>query len=220
MSEAASCQRSAELLRSRERFVAEKIHEACSMYFYMRNLDVDLNDVYAVFDDSSTPKWVDYKVTKKVDVPVKTERPYVRLSLAFTVDRNAPIGESNPLTLIITERSGNYWKKELTLNVTPRPKPKEFALLQNFPNPFNPETWIPYQLKEASDVTIRIFDLSGKIVRTLFLGEKPADFYVTKDSAAYWDGRNDFGERVASGVYFYQLHAGENSAMRKMLILK
>ena len=99
-------------------------------------------------------------------------------------------------------------------------KPKLTQLLQNFPNPFNPETWIPYQLETSADVTLQIYDTSGGIVRTLYLGFKPQGFYMTRATAAYWDGRNNMGEQVASGVYFYSLHTPDFSATRKMLILK
>ena len=99
-------------------------------------------------------------------------------------------------------------------------QPKLTQLLQNFPNPFNPETWIPYQLETSADVTLQIYDTSGGIVRTLNLGFKGQGFYMTRSTAAYWDGRNNLGEQVTSGVYFYSLHTSEFSATRKMLILK
>ena len=99
-------------------------------------------------------------------------------------------------------------------------KPKLTQLLQNFPNPFNPETWIPYQLETAADVTLQIYDTSGGVVRTLDLGFKGQGFYMTRSTAAYWDGRNNMGEQVASGVYFYSLNTPDFSATRKMLILK
>ena len=98
--------------------------------------------------------------------------------------------------------------------------PESTALLANYPNPFNPETWIPYQLSKASDVTVRIYATDGSVVRTLALGHQDAGLYHNRTQAAYWDGRNAFGETVASGVYFYTLTAGEFSATRKMLILK
>ena len=94
------------------------------------------------------------------------------------------------------------------------------GLLPNYPNPFNPETWIPYQLSEASEVTVRIYAADGRGVRTLALGYRDAGAYKSRSQAAYWDGRNDFGETVASGLYFYTLTAGDFSATRKMLILK
>ena len=94
------------------------------------------------------------------------------------------------------------------------------AMFENYPNPFNPETWIPYQLAAAADVTLTIYGASGRLVRTLTLGHQSPGIYHRKGRAAYWDGRNDFGERVASGLYFYTLTAGEFAATGKMLILK
>ena len=98
--------------------------------------------------------------------------------------------------------------------------PAETALLLNYPNPFNPETWIPYHLSEPADVTLRIYAADGKLIRTLALGHQPAGVYESKSRAAYWDGRNRVGERVASGLYFYTLTAGDFAATGKMLILK
>ena len=98
--------------------------------------------------------------------------------------------------------------------------PKETTLLPNYPNPFNPETWIPYRLAEDAFVTLTIYDADGRIVRTLDVGYRVAAFYESRSKAIYWDGRNEFGEQVASGVYFYHLSAGDFSATRKMLILK
>ena len=98
--------------------------------------------------------------------------------------------------------------------------PEETALLPNYPNPFNPETWIPYQLSEPADVTLHIYAVSGSLVRTLALGQMPAGIYETRSRAMYWDGKNGVGESVASGIYFYMLTAGEFTATRKMLIRK
>ena len=98
--------------------------------------------------------------------------------------------------------------------------PEKTVLLANYPNPFNPETWIPYQLSAAAEVTVTIHASDGKLVRTLELGQMPAGAYSDKDRAAYWDGRNAQGEPVASGVYFYTLTAGDFSATRKMVIRK
>ena len=98
--------------------------------------------------------------------------------------------------------------------------PKETILLPNYPNPFNPETWIPYQLANPSDVQIVIYDTRGATIRHLVLGYQPAGYYATRSRAAYWDGRNGLGERVATGVYFYQLQADNMSLLRKMVILK
>ena len=98
--------------------------------------------------------------------------------------------------------------------------PEESALLNNYPNPFNPETWIPYQLASPAEVTLTLYDVTGRIVRTLNLGHQDAGMYRSKSRAAYWDGRNAQGEPVASGVYFYTLVAGEFTATGKMLIRK
>lgn len=98
--------------------------------------------------------------------------------------------------------------------------PSETHLFANYPNPFNPETWIPYQLSESAEVTLHIYFMDGTLVRTLALGHRSAGKYHNKSRAAYWDGRNEQGEGVASGVYFYTLTAGEFTATRKMLIRK
>ena len=98
--------------------------------------------------------------------------------------------------------------------------PEETALLPNYPNPFNPETWIPYHLANPSEVTLTIYDMRGTIVRQLNLGHQHEGYYTSRSRAAYWDGRNAVGERVASGIYIYQLQADHLSLLRKMLILK
>ena len=98
--------------------------------------------------------------------------------------------------------------------------PDTTALLPNYPNPFNPETWIPYHLAHPADVTLTIYGTTGVMVRQLDLGHQLAGYYTDKTQAAYWDGRNNLGERVGSGVYFYQLQAGDLSSTRKLVVLK
>ena len=98
--------------------------------------------------------------------------------------------------------------------------PKETALLPNYPNPFNPETWIPYHLAEPAEVTVAIHAADGKLVRTLALGNQRSGIYQSRSRAAYWDGRNTQSEPVASGIYFYTLTAGDFTATKKMLIRK
>ena len=115
-----------------------------------------------------------------------------------------------------TSLRGVLFLEQLLASLTP----KETALLPNFPNPFNLETWIPYQLAEDADVTLAIYDSSGRMVRRLNLGHRLAGYYADRGNAAYWDGHNEYGEQVTSGVYFYHLSAGGYSAMRKMLIRK
>ena len=106
------------------------------------------------------------------------------------------------------------------LRVTTLGKVKHTALLQNFPNPFNPETWLPYHLASEADVTFRIYNVQGQLMRELNLGmQKPAS-YLSRETAAYWDGTDQVGETVSSGVYFYTLQAGPFQATRRMLIVK
>ena len=106
--------------------------------------------------------------------------------------------------------------EQLLISLTPT----ETELLANYPNPFNPETWIPYRLAEDAFVTLAIYDGSGQVVRTLDVGHRIAAAYENRSKAVYWDGRNALGEQVASGVYFYTLTADDYSATRKMVILK
>ena len=116
----------------------------------------------------------------------------------------------------VTSLKGIQYLQNLLTALTP----ERTLLLPNYPNPFNPETWIPYQLAQDADVQILIYDVHGTIVRRLALGQQPAGFCTNRTRAAHWDGRNSFGEDVANGIYFYQLHTGELSSLRKMLMLK
>ncbi len=149
------------------------------------------------------------------------------LSIRFTalangqgrvVFRNFRAGNSDGQTIPST-------LPEITIAVGNTPaapplQPDETALLHNYPNPFNPETWIPYQLAEAAEVTFHIYAANSALVRTLDLGHQPTGIYQYRSRAAYWDGKNEVGEPVASGIYFYTLTAGDFTATRKMLIRK
>jgi len=139
----------------------------------------------------------------------------------FEVSFSDPNGkvEVDSIRYTVTEQDIQLGRISLG-NVVASAIPIRSELLANFPNPFNPETWIPFKLQKSSDISITIYDVHGRLVRTLELGSIPAGTYQTKAKAAYWDGTNDIGERVASGVYFYQLKASEFSASRKMVILK
>ena len=97
---------------------------------------------------------------------------------------------------------------------------EETKLLRNYPNPFNPETWIPYQLSESADVTVKIYDIRGHLVRTIEVGHKPMGYYLTREQAVYWDGRNESGEQISSGVYFYTLITDHYTQTRRMIIVK
>jgi hypothetical protein len=125
----------------------------------------------------------------------------------------------DPIRYVLTESDIELSRISLG-NLVAAIIPNRSELLANFPNPFNPETWIPFKLKEASDTSITIYDVHGQVVRKFELGYIPAGIYQTKTTAAYWDGTNNMGESVASGVYFYHLKAGKFSASRKMVILK
>ena len=127
------------------------------------------------------------------------------------------------LTLLHAEHDGSLMFTDAIANLERllnTMTPQAAAVMPNYPNPFNPETWIPYQLETAADVSISIYAADGNLVRTLALGHQEAGVYQSKSRAVYWDGRNDVGERVASGVYFYTFTAGDFQATRKMLIVK
>ena len=124
-----------------------------------------------------------------------------------------------PLQYTVTAEDVKLNRMQLP-ELTVQAIPKETQLLPNYPNPFNPETWIPYRLSNAAEVTLEIYDAAGNLVRTIDVGFKPAAAYDSRASAIYWDGRNNYGERVAGGAYFYHLFTDAFSATRKMLILK
>ncbi|MCY3741878.1 MAG: T9SS type A sorting domain-containing protein [Candidatus Poribacteria bacterium] len=155
---------------------------------------------------------------------------------AATADLNyhSVVEVGDTMELIVTDTNGNIASEKfnftvndtnlenavMTVTLDDIGTPKQNRLLQNYPNPFNPETWIPYHLAEAGTVFLSIYDATGKQIRTLPLGYQSAGFYESREHAAYWDGRNAFGEPVASGVYFYQLITPSFQQTRRMLILK
>ena len=109
---------------------------------------------------------------------------------------------------------------DILQSILPERLPNTTQLLANYPNPFNPETWIPFELAHDAEVTITIYDMVGRQIRQLDIGHTLADRYRTANRAAYWDGKTETGEAVASGTYFYQLQAGDYTETRKMVILK
>jgi hypothetical protein len=113
-------------------------------------------------------------------------------------------------------RKGDH---SLTAYLTWTP-PTATRTLPNYPNPFNPETWIPFELSEASEVAIRVYDSRGMLVRRIDVGYREEGYYTRRADAAHWDGRNEFGERVASGMYVYEVRAGSYRGLRRMVILK
>jgi len=110
----------------------------------------------------------------------------------------------------------NVWNR----SIEPLKTPSQTELIQNYPNPFNPETWIPYRLSQPSSVTIVVYDATGQQIRRIDIGVQPVGDYTRREHAIYWDGQNDFGEQVASGIYFYELITNHYDAIKKMVILK
>jgi hypothetical protein len=126
---------------------------------------------------------------------------------------------SEPVVLMVT--TSDIVKSYIEVNLQMEDiVPDKTALLQNYPNPFNPETWIPFQLAKSSDVVITIFNLQGQMIRRLDIGHRQAGLYLDKGRAAYWDGQNETGEQVASGIYFYTIDAGGFRATRRMVIIR
>ena len=140
-----------------------------------------------------------------------------KLKIALYDERGTIVSGPFERTVATTDIRDAFMNLELRVGDV---RPEDTILAQNFPNPFNPETWIPYQLNKATEVSIQIYNVSGHLVRTLDLGWQPTGSYMTASSAAYWDGRNAVGERVASGIYFYTLQTADFTATRRMVILK
>ena len=142
--------------------------------------------------------------------------PYA-LEMLIATDVKQWLSAAQQLNLTdMKSQRGVLFLQQLLITLTP----KETAFLPNFPNPFNPETWIPYHLAKDADVTLYIYTINGELVRTLTFEHQSAGKYQNRSRAAYWDGKNAFGEPVASGLYFYTLTAGDFTATRKMLIAK
>ena len=183
--------------------VAAKITDA--KYDVNGDGTVDINDVVAVSANrdpgaAGAPTLVGMKLSA-----VQIDRLQEQIDLLIATNDRSPAALR---TLIYLQQ----------LLVTARPEKTQ--LLANYPNPFNPETWIPYELATDTDVRITIYNTQGVVIRTLQFGHQSGGYYTGRDRAAYWDGRNALGEQVASGLYFYQLETDEMSLMRKMVILK
>ena len=151
-------------------------------------------------------------------VDAQADTPVVSAERALFMDAvtpdGYPIGGMRPVRVTDTELRDAF--KLTTLDL----RPPHARLLPNYPNPFNSETWIPFGLAEAGQVGLRIYDLPGGLVRSIDLGPREAGYYVTRADAAHWNGRNDVGEPVGSGVYLYELRAGASRDVRKLLIGK
>jgi len=141
--------------------------------------------------------------------------------MKLTAEQIARIEEQIDLFIATGDRSPAAMRTLIYLQqLIATARPEKTQLLANYPNPFNPETWIPYELATDTEVRLTIYNAQGVVVRTLQLGQQSAGYYTDRERAAYWDGRNALGEQVASGIYFYQLETDEISSLRKMVILK
>ena len=196
-------------------------------------------EIYVIDADGANP--VNLTNHKKSDTFPRWSPNGRRIAFVSTRDGNKEIyvmdaNGANPVNLSNDLGDDNFpqWRglgpgafpskelavQPLTKQLTTLGHIKQTALLQNYPNPFNPETWMPYILSKDSSVTIDIYTASGQLVRTLPLGPQKQGAYLFRNQAAYWDGNNDKGEAVGSGIYFYQLRAGDFSTTRKMVIAK
>ena len=147
-------------------------------------------------------------------------RSVVRVGDVIEVRVIGPGGNAESQTFSFKVSPEDLANAVLSVSLDGIGQPTQNLLLQNYPNPFNPETWIPYQLSEDSLVSVSIYDTTGQLVRTLSLGFQSAGFYNSQGRAAYWDGRNNVGERVASGIYFYQLTTPSFEQTRRLVIVK
>ena len=159
----------------------------------------------------------------------------ILIARALENENAAPLSTSSQTTLLSIKKVNNWieqaqnfnnpsieFQKGITVlkHLLTVLTPNSSALLNNYPNPFNPETWIPYQLSKPANVSVYIYSSDGLLIRTLNMGNQTEGVYLSRNKAAYWDGKNEIGESVASGIYFYTLSAGEFSATRRMVIQK
>ncbi len=182
----------------------------------LTELSVEQKQVADVTDDGTITA-LDAALILQYSVGLITEFPNQGAPMLTVIDEN------QLLTKIIGELENISLTKEqkhVLEQLRRQIKPKQTVLLPNYPNPFNPETWLPFKLVDDSPVTIQIYNAKGQLIRTIALGNRNAGIYTTKAKSAYWDGRSSNGEKVASGVYFYRLQAGDFSATRRMVIVK
>ena len=138
----------------------------------------------------------------------------------FVLDIASDATAHDVTAVVVVSADGHGpWQFTVTIPIVV-PAAATTALFANYPNPFNPETWIPFDLAEDADVTVHIYDLAGRSVRRLALGRRGPGSYRGRTDAAYWDGRDDFGESVSSGMYIYELRAGSSRQARRMVIRK
>ncbi len=190
-------------------FVINNGNEKTTTRSVTLNNIADFNPTYYMASESPTfekAKWISYSTAPSFTL----SKSYGTKTVYLKVKNGA--GESNVLSDTI-----DYVK---SLDSKVALAPENNLILQNYPNPFNPETWIPYKLNADSEVVIRIYAEDGRLIRTLNQGYQKAGYYINKDKAGYWDGRNEAGEFVSSGTYFYVIQAGDSVLKKKMLVSK
>ena len=192
--------------------IVDDVKGLTDFHITVKNLSTGKVDTVATSDDG-----VGYQLTF---VDIETGRAaQIGDHLEITARSADPLVGVEPLRRVVTAEDVKRGHIQLDTLVTYE-IPAKTELLRNYPNPFNPETWIPYRLAKDATVTLEIYDTTGGIVRNIHIGHQIAAIYESRSKAIYWDGRNNLGERVASGIYFYHLSAGDYSAARKMVILK
>jgi len=148
--------------------------------------------------------------------------PAIAAKIELSTDQKHHIATA--IDQLLVAKANRWPAEEIALNALkatlPERLPTQTQLLANYPNPFNPETWIPFELADDAAVTVTIYDVQGKQIQQLQLGQVAAGRHVAADQAAYWNRKTETGEAVASGTYFYQLLAGDYTETRKMVILK
>ena len=175
-----------------------------------KSLSSSLKDVRV--EVVNKPEWLSFNSSLNLVGEIEAQETKL---VNFSFDVGNEPDSNGKIELVVKDDESNEWKKEIEVTVVSASKTlspeitKETKAFQNYPNPFNPETWIPYKLAVGAEVQIKIYNLTGQLIRTLDLGEKEPGEYISKDKAAYWDGRNNSGEEIASGIYFYQLRAGD-----------
>jgi hypothetical protein len=187
----------------------------------LRPVDVSMRRG-ATDDDAPTPLMMQRHDGGRLAVVFASARPIggngARLEITFEAARNVTQPTASEVRASHLRLNASRVDTDFAFRF--RIQPFQTRLMANYPNPFNPETWIPFELAEDADVTVRLYGLDGRVVRTLDLGRRAMGEHAERDQAAYWDGRNDAGERVASGVYVYELDTAASRVMRRLVISK
>ncbi len=162
------------------------------------------------------PTGISYIANKTSERILPGETGEVSIELELSLDA---LEGQQTLPFVIVDKAGRRWQRPIGFKIISR-IPDVTRMLPNYPNPFNPETWLPFELKDDANVSLKIYNLKGELVRYLPLGFLPAGTYHNRSKAMHWDGRNHSGERVASGIYFCQFTAGNFQSTHKLVITK